>query len=217
MSTIFLVGGFGGCNYVYQHIKEMLNTKFRHLKYRLIVPRDCKLAAVLGAILLQQSSTKFVSCVASATYGLGVSVPFCREIHPASHLQYDEDGDEICTGVFLTFINEGEIAQSSEIAVEDIVPLVDDTKQVTIPFYRSYIPSLEYIWEYKEKKKVQNAIKIGEIVIKIPEGHITSRSQRKFRIVFDFSKPEIKVFARYMSGRQPLLVMTLETEANQAL
>ena len=217
VDTIFLVGGFGGCNYVYQHIKEMVNTKFHHLKYRLIVPLDCKHAVVLGAILFRQPSTKFVSCVASATYGLGVSVPFCREIHPASHLQYDEDGDEVCTGVFFTFINEGEIAQSSEIAVEDIVPLVDDTKQVTIPFYRSYIPSLEYIWEYKEKKKVQNAIKIGEIVIKIPEGHITSRSQRKFRIAFDFSKPEIKVFACYMSGRQPLLVKTLETEASRVL
>ena len=217
VDTIFLVGGFGGCNYVYQHIKEMVNTKFHHLKYRLIVPLDCKLAVVLGAILFRQPSTKFVSCVASATYGLGVSVPFCCEIHPASHLQYNEDGDEICTGVFLTFINEGEIVQSSEIAVEDIVPLVDNTKQVTIPFYRSLVPYPEYIWEYKDKKKVQNAIKIGEIVIKIPEGDITSRSQRKFRIMFDFSKPEIKVFARYMSGRQSLLVTTLETEASRVL
>lgn len=209
VDTIFLVGGFGGCNYVYQHVKEMVNTKF-HLKYRIIVPLDCKLAIVLGAILFCQPSTRFVSCVANATYGLGVSVPFCREIHPTSHFQYDEDGYEICTGVFLTFINEGEITQSSEIAVEDIVPLVDNTKQVTIPFYRSYTPSLEYIWEYKDKNKVQNAVKIGEIVIKIPEGHITHKSQRKFRIMFDFSKPEIKVFARYIATKQPLLVVTLD-------
>ena len=210
VDTIFLVGGFGGCNYVYQHIKEMVNAKFRHLQYRLIVPLDCKLAIVLGAILFRQPSTKFVSCVASATYGLGVSVPFCREIHPESHSKYDEDGYKICTGVFLTFINEGKIAQSSEISVEDLLPLVDNTKQVTIPFYRSYTPSLEYIWEYKDKKKVQNAVKIGEIVIKIPEGHITHKSQRKFRIMFDFSKPEIKVFARYMARKQPLLVVTLD-------
>ena len=120
VDAIFLVGGFGGCYYVYQHIKEMVNAKFNRLKYRLIVPLDCKLAIVHGAILFRQSSTKFVSCVASATYGLGVSVPFCRGIHPTSHLRYDEDGYEICTGVFLTFIKEGEIAQSSEIAVEDI-------------------------------------------------------------------------------------------------
>ena len=210
VDTIFLVGGFGGCNYVYQHINEMVNAKFNHLKYRLIVPLDCKLAIVLGAILFRQPSTKFVSCVAGATYGLGVSVPFCREIHPTSHLQYDEDGYEICTGVFLTFINEGEIAQSNEIAVEDIVPLVDNTKQVAIPLYQSYTPGLEYIWEYKDEKKIQNAVKIGEITIKIPDGDITHRSQRKFRIMFDFSKPEIKVFARYMSSDQPLLYVTLD-------
>ena len=178
VDTIFLVGGFGGCNYVYQHIKEMVNTKFNHLDYRLIVPLDCKLAIVHGAILFRQSSTKFVSCVAGATYGLGVSVPFCREIHPTSHLQYDEDGYEICTGVFLTFIKEGEIAQSSEIAVEDIVPLVDSTSRVTIPIYRTYLPDLEYIWEYKDKKIVHNATKIGDIVFTIPEGYIaTHKSQ----------------------------------------
>ena len=92
----------------------MLNTKFRHLKYRLIVPRDCKLAAVLGAILLQQSSTKFVSCVASATYGLGVSVPFCREIHPASHLQYDEVWKRNDTTMIVQF-------QSGKVPVPDLL------------------------------------------------------------------------------------------------
>ena len=90
----------------------MLNAKFNHLNYRLIVPLDCELAIVIGAILFCQPSTKFVSCVAGATYGLGVSAPFCRGIHPTSHLRYDELGYEFCTGVFLTFISEGETVQS---------------------------------------------------------------------------------------------------------
>ena len=108
VDTIFLVGGFGGCNYVYQHVKEMVNTKF-HLKYRIIVPLDCKLAIVLGAILFCQPSTRFVSCVANATYGLGVSVPLerCREIHPTSHFQYDEDIRDLPLMYFINLHNEG--------------------------------------------------------------------------------------------------------------
>ena len=195
IDTVFIVGEFGGCNYVYQHIKLLVSKQFSHL--RLIVPLDSKLAIVLGAIRFRQPATKFVSRAVDASYGLAVSVPYCRDIHPPSHFKCDEDGYPLCTGVFLTFINEGEIAEASEVAVEDILPLVDNARTVTIPIYRSYTPALKYIWEIVNEQVMYVAHKVGELVINIPENDITHRNQRSIRVMFDFSGPNIKVFARY--------------------
>ena len=208
IDTVFLVGGFGGCNYVYQHIKLLVSKQFSHL--RLIVPLDSKLAIAFGAIRFRQPATKFVSQVVDASYGLAVSVPYCRGIHPPSHFKCDEDGYPLCTSVFLTFINEGEIAEASEVAVEDILPLVDNARTVTIPIYRSYTPALKYIWEIVNEQVTYIAHKVGELVIDIPKGDITRRDQRKFRVMFDFSGPEIQVFARYMSKNEQVVGVALD-------
>ena len=208
VDTIFLVGGFGGCNYVYQHIKLLMSKQFSDL--RLIVPLDSKLAIALGAVRFRQPATKFVSRVVDASYGLAVSVPYCHDIHPPSHFKYDEDGDPLCTGVFLTFVNDGEIAEASEVAVEDILPLVDNARTVTIPIYRSYTPALTYIWEIENKQVTYVAHKVGELVMDIPKGDITHRDQRKFRVMFDFSGPEIQVFARYMSKNEQAVGVALD-------
>ena len=45
----------------------------------------------------------------------------------------------------MRYINDEEIAEASEVAVEDILPLVDNARTVVIPIYHSYRPALKYI------------------------------------------------------------------------
>ena len=45
----------------------------------------------------------------------------------------------------MRFINDEEIAEASEVAVEDILPLVDNAQTVVIPIYHGYKPALKYI------------------------------------------------------------------------
>ena len=72
IDTIYLVGGFGGCKYVYEHISHLMKTKFSDCNYRLIVPSDLKLAVVLGAVRFRQLPTTFKSRVMDSSYGLAV-------------------------------------------------------------------------------------------------------------------------------------------------
>ena len=75
-----------------------------------------------------------------------------------------------------------------------------------IPIYRSYTPALKYIWEIENEQVTYLAHKVGKLVIDIPKGDITRRDQRKFRVMFDFSGPNMKVFARY---REQVVGMSL--------
>ena len=132
---------------------------------RIIVPLDSKLAIALGVVRFRQSATKFISWVVDASYGLAVSVPCCHDILPPSHFKYDEDGDPLCTASpgSLTFVNDGEITEASEVAVEDILPLVNNARTVTIPIYCSYTQAPKYIWEIVNKQVMYIAHKVGEL------------------------------------------------------
>ena len=72
IDTIYLVGGFGGCPYIYNKIREYPAFS----KLRVITSRDHHLAVVKGAVLFQRNPSTMNSRICSAHYGFEATVKY---------------------------------------------------------------------------------------------------------------------------------------------
>ena len=198
LNTIYLVGGFGGCKYIYSHIENLLHTEFPDANFRVIVPEDHKLAIAHGAVRYKKKPI-IRSRFMNRTYGIAVSVKYDPSVHDKEHFCYNEDGDEVCGDSFLTFIRNGDPVSINEVAVFDILPDFDDEKVVRIPFYCSEEASLEYLNDYRTPGIIPLAHKVGELCFELPPGDILHKDQRVFTVILDFSSTEIFAAVRYQN------------------
>ena len=197
VNTIFLVGGFGGCRYIYSHIEHMVSTEFPKAKFVIAVPNEHKLAVAQGAVLYKQRPLIQSRCM-NRTYGLVVSVPFDPSLHKEEFVQFDEDGHKTCADCFLTFVQTGDPVNVSEVSVFDILPDIDNTRKITIPFYCSEEVSLKYLYEYRSPTlQIPLAHKVGELQFILSEKDILHKDQRMFSVILDFSSAEIHATVRY--------------------
>ena len=198
LNTIYLVGGFGGCKYVYSHIENLVHTEFPDVKFRVIVPEDHKLAIAHGAVRYRKKPI-IRSRLMNRTYGIAVSVKYDPSVHNKEHFCYNEDGDEVCGDSFLTFVCKGDPVIMNEIAVFDILPDFDKEKVVRIPFYCSEEASLDYLNDYRTPDIIPLAHKVGELCFELPHGDILHKDQRVFTVILDFSSAEIFAAVKYQN------------------
>ena len=197
INTIFLVGGFGGSQFIYSHIEGMVSSEFPKAKFIIAVPNEHKLAVAHGAVLYKKRPL-IRSRFMNRTYGLSVTVPFHPSIHSDKYLCYNEDGNKSCTSCFLTLIRSGDPVNVNEVSVCNILPDIDDSRTINIPFYCSEEPSLEYLYDYQTPTlQIPLAHKVGELQFILPENDITHKDQRTFTVILDFSTAEIHATVRY--------------------
>ncbi|XP_011409828.1 PREDICTED: heat shock 70 kDa protein 12A-like [Amphimedon queenslandica] len=197
--TIYLVGGFGGCKYVYEKVKSFIAKEFPSMNYILIVPDNHRLAVVHGAVLYKKAPKINSRCL-NRTYGLAVSVRYNSKTHGKEHFKYNEDGIPICEDAFLTFLQKGTPVSSNEVAVDEVLPDIDIDRVISIPFYASEEPSLEYLTDRPSPGVIMPmAEKVGELKFELPKGDILHKDQRRFQVVLDFSSVEIDATVRYLN------------------
>ena len=97
IDVIYLVGGFGGCPYVYEKFRE----KYGH-QCRVIVPPNPEYAIVEGAVLFRANPSIVRSRKADATYGKSV-VRLFEKFHDP---QFKEG--QYCKNLFQTIVSVGE-------------------------------------------------------------------------------------------------------------
>ena len=97
IDVIYLVGGFGGCPYVYEKFRE----KYGH-QCRVIVPPNPEYAIVEGAVLFRANPSIVRSRKADATYGKSV----VREFEKFHDPQFKEG--KYCKNLFQTIVSVGE-------------------------------------------------------------------------------------------------------------
>ena len=102
IDVIYLVGGFGGCPYVYEKFTEKYGN---HCK--IIVPPNPEYAIVEGAVLFRANPSIVRSRKADATYGKSVVRQF-EKIHDPQYKSVDADGVEFCQNLFQTIVGIGE-------------------------------------------------------------------------------------------------------------
>lgn len=186
IDVIYLVGGFGGCPYIYS---KMLN-EFG-ISYRCIVPPNPEFAVVEGSVLFHADPTVIQSRRADATYGKSVIRPFDSKIHDISHRFLDDDNMPFCDDLFQVIVEVGDIVHPRNVYTCTSQPTKKFQKNMCIEIFRSPYRA-EETW-YVLGVGSGEIEKIGELVIDFSEQK--SDKSREVNFFFDFSHTEIQVTA----------------------
>ena len=193
IETIYIVGGFGGCQYIYNAITKTFGNKYKY-----ITPTEPDLAVVYGAVLFRKNPDFVRARRADATYGVRVNIPFQEGKHEQDYKWINESGDVLCANIFSTFVEKGDIVQTSEVLVTEYVPTTPHQLQMHIDIYSS---SEEDVWYTTGRRPNSTDIvdvrKIGQLTIPFPkekdEKQLVAHQERKVEVIFDFSHTEIQV------------------------
>ena len=190
--TIYLVGGFGGCHYIYSEMKAHFGEK-----YKFITPRERQYAVVNGAAMLGKNPEFLKARRIDATYGVRAGIPFIEGRHEEEYRCKASEWEIVmCSNIFATFVERGDVVNSCDVYKMTFTPERQDQKQIRVQIYSS--PETD-VW-YTTGKRPSHARsrnstgwtdvqKIGELIIPF---HGDS-SDQTVDVMFDFSTAEIKV------------------------
>lgn len=105
VSCIFLVGGFGSSNYLFQRVQEVFSTRVKQI----LCPPRAPMAVVRGAVYFGLNPRVITSRVSRRTYGINAGLPFDEKLDPASSRVIRPDGSIRCTSRFLVFVQKGDV------------------------------------------------------------------------------------------------------------
>lgn len=194
IKTVYLVGGFGGCKYVYEKLKTAFDAKFGMGTFQLIVPFEHRLAVAHGAVLYRLHSELIRSRKIDATYGIEVATQFDSLLHNKHYLQFDEEGIAMCNSVFLVFAQKGEVVEADNLFQTTVHPDQFEVGMAGIHIYCTDRVGIQYTEDEFGKATVR---RVGELIIEVPNPGKLKRLQRPIKVLMDFSGPEIQAKAIY--------------------
>ena len=191
VDTIYLVGGFGGCKYIYEKLKAHFGDK-----YKFITPEGRNYAVVKGAAMMGKNPEFLQARRIDATYGVRASIPF----EEGKHEEMYRTSKDMCTDIFSTFVERGDVVNLREVYMKSYTPQSRNQKQMRVQIYSS---SEKDVW-YTTGKRPSHARnsstwadvqKIGELLVpfRTAESDDSDLDDRKVDVMFDFSTAEIKV------------------------
>ena len=198
IDTIYLVGGFGGCKYIHGQVKDAIDIKYVAGRYRVVAPTYHKIAVAHGAVLYRCNPEMVHSRKADATYGLCVTVPYCNPPHDSTYLYYDEDGSPVCEYAFLTFVEKGQKISLGDKFRAQLKPMSEHCHDFVVPIYSTWLPSLTY---FKDRNNKDQAIKVGKLIVSLPDQDFLHKDQRKFEVILEFSGTEIQAEIIYLDTK----------------
>ena len=199
ISVIYMAGGFGGCKYVYQYLKDKTELLLQDTNVPLIVPTDHTLAVCKGAVLYGRNPGAITIRKMEASYGIRVSKPFQKGVHEECHAYDDQDGTKRCGNIFRPFVVQGDRVKANEVFTIKLVPQFHTDTEARIEFYCSTNPNVQYT-------KDEGTRQIGEIKLSIPNPTDQLVTERIIEVTMNFSSTEIKATARalYLNDRPPV-------------
>ena len=203
IDTIYLVGGFGGCKYVYEKISTLNKANYKEHNIRIIVPKDHSLAVAQGAVKYRLEPDIICSRIMDATYGTDICPPYLPGRHDRKYfVGIDSRGIPRRRDVLLHYVDRGEVIKSDEVVTAELCPLSDAAKSMKIDLYSTLDKDLEYIKD-EEEKPIPSVRKIGQIEVDMPNEESLPREKRLVEMTMDFSHTEIQVRAHYtVTGMQ---------------
>ena len=186
LSVVYMAGGFGGCKYVYQYLKDKIKLILPNVP--LIVPTDHTLAVCKGAVQYGRNPGAITIRKMEASYGIRVSKPFKEGVHEECHA-YDDQGTKRCGKIFRPFVVQGDKVKASDVFTITLVPQFQTDTEARIEFYSSTNPNVQYTSDACTRQ-------IGEIKLSIPNPTDQPVTERTIEITMNLSSTEIKVTAR---------------------
>ena len=193
--TIYLVGGFGGCHYVYEAIKSHFGDRYNY-----ITPDSREYAVIKGAVLMRMNPQLIQSRRVDATYGVRVSIPFVEGKH-AKEYRYTVNTAgkccDKCANIFSTFVEKDDIVCAEDAYMMTYIPESKSEKQMHVEIYSS--PEKD-VWYVTGRPPTQSIIarfadvqKIGQLIIPFPEHNRAEVGDQEVDVFFDFTSTEIQV------------------------
>ena len=123
IDTMYLVGGFGGCKYLYETLRREIHKKFSRTTCSIIVPTSPNLAVAVGAVMWRRNPDLIKARRVDATYGIAVAITFNDDKHDPHYRFYNEEQQCYrCKDVFKVFVQKGERVQSDEVFTTALTP-----------------------------------------------------------------------------------------------
>ena len=189
IKTIYLVGGFGGCQYIYQAISEKFGGQYKY-----ITPARPDYAIVCGAVLFRHNPDFVHSRKMDATYGVSCADLFNPLIHDPKYKYTDDDDEERCSKLFSTIVERGDVISTGEVLCATYHPGAHNQKQLSFSIYSSYEKDVWYVTGKRGKGersiKKAEVHQIGTFTVDMPI--LTGDKSRKVDVTFDFSHTEIQ-------------------------
>ena len=205
LSVVYMAGGFGGCKYVYQYLKDKIKLLLQDTKFNvpLIVPTDHMLAVCRGAVLYGRNPGAITMRKMEASYGIRVSKPFKEGEHEECHA-YDDQGTKRCGNIFRPFVVQGDRVKADEVFTITLAPQFQTDTEARIGFYCSTNPDVRYTSD-------ADTSQIGEIKLSIPNPTDQPVTERIIEIAMNLSSTEIKATAQasYLNDK-PLVSTVLD-------
>ena len=192
IDTIYLVGGFGGCPYIYRKVKAAVEQK----NIRVVVPRHHRTAVVEGAVIFRQKPSDIKSRVSDAYYGISSTSTYNPTKHEVSRRYYFEE-DDCCKvdNCFEIFINKHQPVKFDGTFKNTVYPLRATQKKVSVPIYRTVMDGVKYT-RGVNGEAIPGIEEIGKLTVNAPICGLP-KSKRNIEVEFLIGGTELQVKAVY--------------------
>ncbi|CAI8050493.1 Heat shock 70 kDa protein 12A [Geodia barretti] len=194
--TVYLVGGFGGCQYIYNKLCARFGEK-----YKFITPEGRNHAVVKGAAMMKKTPQFLNARRVDATYGIETSIPFENGKHDELYrVPATVEGEpDMCSNIFTTFVEKGDVVSAQDVYMMSFTPERKDQRYMKVMIYTSLEKDVWYTTGKRPSSGESNGTyedvnMIGELFV--PFRAVESDESAEDQIVdvmFDFSGAEIKV------------------------
>ena len=188
VDTIYLVGGFGGCPYIYQKVKDATRKKIR-----VVVPANHKIAVAQGAVIFRQKMSAVQSRMSDAYYGIAVREMYDAYKHEKSRSFYDET--EKCYYVdnnFKVFVYKNQPIKWDD-TFEHTVYSAASQHAVRVTIYCTCLDEIKYVCE-ANGDPISGIEELGYVVIPTPVNDLKDL-ERKLTITIEIGGTELKLKA----------------------
>jgi hypothetical protein len=192
IDAIYLVGGFGGCPYIYNRVKEALGRP----DIRVIVPNDYKLAVAQGAVLFRQNMSAVSSRMSDAYYGLCTYMPFDSTKHPIERrfLNHDDFSFKV-NNAFTIFVGKLQSIKFNEKFKKSFLPLKSTHTVIGLPIYRTTNDGITFVKDIRGNP-IPGVEKLGELILPAPINGL-KLSERNIEVELILGGTELNVKAVY--------------------
>lgn len=199
VQTIYLIGGFGGCEY----IRSELQSHFKS-HYKFITPREKEHAVVKGAAMMRKNPELILARRVDATYGIRVRIPFIHQLHDEQYRCKAPGRVDMCSNIFATFVEKGDVVSPDYVYMKTFNP---ERKEQTFMQVQIYSSAEKDIWYTTGKPPLQamstrqwvHVQKIGELKVPFRKNRVENddTADRAIDVMFDFNTAEVIVTGRY--------------------
>ena len=196
LEAIYLVGGFGGCNFIKKVVQDTLQDRYGP-ELDVFVPIDHKMAVACGAIIFRRNPEVIWARKAEATYGDVVLQPFDADIHDPAYKTIDEKGEEYCRNLFRPYAEVGDTIYANEVLQNSIIPFESNQINMTITVYSSDKRDIWYAMN-KDNELVEGLHKVGMLIFDLRDIPGQSKYDKRVILTIDLSQTEIQLKAHHI-------------------